>query len=338
MKKLDSTTKRFINSHLLFFIFCSIISSILYLILLYARDLIQNSSYSLFFKHSLSGHSGPVTLIQILSDGTLVSISNDSTVKVWNPTTNSLISSYYAHNQELNSLCVYQDKYIFTAGSKSLITISSLDGKELGMIQKNGETINVLLAHSLGYIIVGGRMKNGSIIGLNFTTKIEEFNLTLNGDVHALVELIDKSLVSGSNDGVIRIWDIEKRVLLRSLNKQKSSIRSLFVLPNGMLISGSDDSRIKIWNPTNGNLIKTLYGHFSSIICFAIVSYDKEVLIASASVDGKIILWSSLSFSLVKEFPFINLGRIYSIIQLVDSSIAVASEKNEIVLFSLMKE
>lgn len=43
-------------------------------------------------------------------------------------------------------------------------SFSSLGAIEIGMIQKNRDIIYVLLAQSLGYIIVGDRMKNDSIL------------------------------------------------------------------------------------------------------------------------------------------------------------------------------
>ena len=74
--------------------------------------------------------------------------------------------------------------------------------------------------------------------------------LTLTGhtsDVNALTVLSDGSLVSGSDDNTIKIWDIKNGQTIKTLTGHTDSVYALTVLPDGSLASGSYDNTIKIW-------------------------------------------------------------------------------------------
>jgi len=65
--------------------------------------------------------------------------------------------------------------------------------------------------------------------------------------VYALTVLPDGSLVSGSEDKTIKIWDVKNGQTIKTLTGHTDYVRALTVLPDGSLVSGSGDKSIKIW-------------------------------------------------------------------------------------------
>ena len=65
--------------------------------------------------------------------------------------------------------------------------------------------------------------------------------------VRALTVLPDGSLVSGSVDNSIKIWDVTNGQTIKTLTGYTGDVYALSVLPDGSLASGSEDYSIKIW-------------------------------------------------------------------------------------------
>ncbi|MEZ2236515.1 protein kinase, partial [Microcoleus sp.] len=71
-----------------------------------------------------------------------------------------------------------------------------------------------------------------------------------------------QTLVSGSRDKTIKIWNLATGNLIRTLSGHSNYVYSVAISPDGQtLVSGSRDKTIKIWNLATGNLIRTLSGH-----------------------------------------------------------------------------
>ncbi len=99
-----------------------------------------------------------------------------------------------------------------------------------------------------------------------------------------------KTLVSGSDDKTIKLWNVEKRQEIRTLHGHNSRVRSVNFSPNGKtLVSGSDDKTIKLWDVETGQEIRTLHGHDSRVRSVNF-SPDGNTLV-SGSWDNTIKLW-----------------------------------------------
>ncbi len=71
-----------------------------------------------------------------------------------------------------------------------------------------------------------------------------------------------KTLVSGSQDGTIKLWNVETGEEIRTLQGHDDYVRSVNFSPDGKtLVSGSGDNTIKLWNVETGEEIRTLREH-----------------------------------------------------------------------------
>jgi WD40 repeat protein len=70
------------------------------------------------------------------------------------------------------------------------------------------------------------------------------------------------TLISGSGDDSIRLWDIRKGLRMTKLDGHNSFVTSVCFSPDGTtLASGSADNSICLWDAKTGKLMNNLDGH-----------------------------------------------------------------------------
>ena len=96
-----------------------------------------------------------------------------------------------------------------------------------------------------------------------------------------------KTIVSGSGDSSIKIWDRATGKLLKTLKGHTHGISSVTISTDGKyIVSSSLDGSVKIWDRESGKLIKTLTGHTSGLTS-VIISTDGQYIV-SGSYDGSV--------------------------------------------------
>ncbi|KAI1376854.1 WD40 repeat-like protein [Hypoxylon crocopeplum] len=113
----------------------------------------------------------------------------------------------------------------------------------------------------------------------------------------------DNILATGSYDNSIKLWDIEKGEVIRTLHGHTMGIRAL-QFDDRMLVSGSLDGTVKIWNWRTGLCINTL-NHMLGVIT---VHMDGDLL-ASGSMDKSIKIFNfktQQSFTLRGHEDWVN--------------------------------
>jgi WD domain, G-beta repeat len=104
-------------------------------------------------------------------------------------------------------------------------------------------------------------------------------------------------LASGSRDRTIKIWDTwcgvspSAHPVIHTLTDHTQAVNSVAFSPDGQrLASGSSDRTIKLWEMPTGQLLQTLTGHKLKVTA---VTFSSLGILASASADGSIIIWSN---------------------------------------------
>ncbi|MGQ5639305.1 MULTISPECIES: TIR domain-containing protein [unclassified Streptomyces] len=99
-------------------------------------------------------------------------------------------------------------------------------------------------------------------------------------------------LVTGGNDGVVRLWDPatgQGRRILRGHGRRIGSLS--FSADGSMLAAGGNDGVVRVWHAASGRRLRELTGHSDRLVSAAFGPAGS--LLATASSDGDIYLWNA---------------------------------------------
>jgi WD40 repeat protein len=190
------------------------------------------------------GYSNQILSVAISPDGqTLVSGSNNTTVKLWNLQKREIVHTFSGHRYAVFSVAISPDGHTLVSGSSDqTIKVWNL---------QNGKIVHTLSDH------------------VNWVLSV-----AISPDGH--------TLVSGSKDQTIKVWNLQNGELIRTLSNHMGAVLSVAISPDGQILaSGSDDKTIKLWNLQNGELMRTLEDHTDVVNCVAI-SPDGQTLVSSS--------------------------------------------------------
>ncbi|KAG5937807.1 transcriptional regulatory protein rco1 [Claviceps pazoutovae] len=106
-------------------------------------------------------------------------------------------------------------------------------------------------------------------------------------------------LVTGSQDKLVRVWDIATKTIRHTLSGHEQDIYSVNMTDDGKLIaSGAEDKTVRIWDVEKGSCTLTLTAG-DGITCVAI-SPDSQYVAASC-LDNNVYVWDIHSGVLIEE-------------------------------------
>ena len=100
-----------------------------------------------------------------------------------------------------------------------------------------------------------------------------------------------KTLVSGSHDQTLRLWDMQTYQCLCILQGHQDGVRAIAFATDGQkLASGSSDQTIRLWDVETGEELQVLRGHTGGVFSLLFTADDQHLV--SASFDQTIRLWN----------------------------------------------
>jgi len=217
----------------------------------------------------LIGHTSAVAAIAISPDGqTIVSASADNTIKIWHLRTGKL--NLTGHSSWLRAVTISPDGQTLVSGSyDKTIKIRHLRTGELKTtLAGHSDAVYSVAISPDGQTLVSGSSDN-TIKIWNLKTdnniiriwnwelktgelKTVELKTTLTGHSESVYSVAispdGQTLVSGSKDKTIKVWNLQTGVLKTTLTGHSDSVNSVAISPDGeTIVSGSGDNTIKIW-------------------------------------------------------------------------------------------
>ena len=166
---------------------------------------------------------------------------------------------------------------------------------ELGMEEARGRTEAALRARGAPWLRERIRTSRES----------EALVRTLVGhtsSVRGLVVTPDGRLViSGSDDGALKVWELESGCELPPLTGHASPVNSVAVTPNGaFVVSASEDGTLEVWEISSGRHVRSFAGHADLVRAVAVTRDGTRII--SASEDGTLKEWELASGEELRTF------------------------------------
>lgn len=99
----------------------------------------------------------------------------------------------------------------------------------------------------------------------------------------------DGTRLAAGDDWSIRVWDLERREDIATLQGHKGRVQALAFVNSGTLVSGGGDSRVITWDIAGGGMLSNADWGVGRVTALA-VSPD-GLLIAAGGDRGRIVVW-----------------------------------------------
>jgi WD40 repeat protein len=212
------------------------------------------------------GHDGGVTLVAFSADGKrLLTSAHDRTIRLWDAASGT-------------------EAWSFT-------------------LPRRGDR-GIDLDNYLNYFRCAALSPDGKVLAAASETTTRLWDVTTGKELHVLkwesqhtyVGAVafspdGKTLLTGSGDGRIHVWDIATGKMVRELPGRQGGIAGLYFTPDGKrIVSGGDDKTIRVRDAATGKELHAFLGHQGQVASLAYSPDGK--LLATAGEDGTVRLWS----------------------------------------------
>lgn len=231
-------------------------------------------------RKKLEGHEGGVWALQY-EGNILVSGSTDRSVRVWDIEKGLCQQVFYGHTSTVRCLQILMPTDIGAAPDGSRIIRPEQPLIITGSRDSQLRVWRLPEAGSRRYIQTGPPAQE---------TDCPYFVRVLTGHTHSVraIAAYGDTLVSGSYDSTVRVWQISTGRCLHVLSGHAQKVYSVVLdTKRNRCISGSMDSLVKIWDLDTGACLFTLEGH-TMLVGLLDLQDDRLV---SAAADSTLRIW-----------------------------------------------
>jgi len=251
-------------------------------------------------EHVLEGHTAYVHCVAFSPDGrSVVTGSHDRQTRVWNVRRGTLEQTFRGHQSYVKAVDYsYDGRFILTgSGDCTAMIWNVAEGVARHWDVDYG-------SHSRRQWTLQGHMS--SLNSVSFAPD-------------------GRHCVTGSEDRIVKVWDVETSLCQRSLAGHTNSAYASFAPDGDSILSCSDDTTVQVWDAETGESRIILKGHTSWVRS---ASWSPDLrFIVSGSGDKTVRIWDPTSGVCVRTLTG-HEGFVYSAVFVDDRSVLTASGDN----------
>ncbi len=241
-----------------------------------------------------NGHKKAVLCYALSRDGNrLVTAGGDGKIILWDTQTGDSIQSIQSYRQPILDIHFSEDEtQIITSSWDATMKIHDLKTNKLlhyWEFQEFGSALNIAWGpHDL--YLISAQHKELTMWEIDSHEPVRKF-IGHQDQVSSIRMSTDqKSLLTASWDGRIRVWDIGTALMTKKLIGHTGAVHcAIYSADEKSVFSAGADRIIRMWNLETTNVSRTFEGHNAEITSL-LLSPDNKMLI-SHSVDGVTKFW-----------------------------------------------
>jgi WD40 repeat protein len=235
------------------------------------------------------------------AQGHVVVSSSGQTVRLWNAADGGWIATLPHDGEVRRTSFTADDLQLVTTSGSAAYVWSAKRGSSVANIGFNrfpGKTVispdkqrfaTTYYQHNTTELFDA----QGSLVArLSHTGHVRELAFYLSG----------RRLLSGSEDGVVQLWDAERGSLVRGLGDTQSILRTALSADGTRILTQSGDMA-QLWTGEDGSLVATLPDSAQQACALFGLSNRRFV---TCEADGSARLWDAKSGALIKLLPHTN--------------------------------
>ncbi len=240
------------------------------------------------------GHTGGIRSVAISSDGrTAVSVSNDTTLKLWDLSTGRELRTLLGHTGGVRSVAISPDARTAVSASndKTLKLWDLSTGNELRTFSGHTAAVScVSISPDARTAVSASEDKTLKVWELSTGTELRTFNGHSMNIWSVAISSDGRTAISASDDRTLILWDLTTGSEIRTFSGHTGGVASVAISPDGqMVLSAGNDPTLRLWELSSGRAIRTFNSQTNQIKSVAITPDGRFAL--SASSDKAIKLW-----------------------------------------------
>jgi WD40 repeat protein len=254
-------------------------------------DALPGEGRTVNLMRTLNGHAERILGLAFSDTNTLMSVSLDQTVKIWEVATGKMIHSATVQTAKGAG-------FAWQPGRESLAADTSLGKVRLWNYQ-TGEVLKTFEpgdsgASAVAFTPNGKTLVIGTEKGVLRVMDVATWTVAHTIDLDSPILSVAASaehIVVGYFDGTVAILNFGDQPSVPEVKKQSGAINALAFSPNGELFaSASADHSVKVWDTATLKVMFSLEGHAAPVAAVVFSPDGKRV--ASMDADGVVIFWT----------------------------------------------
>ncbi len=241
------------------------------------------------------GHESEVNVASFTPDGkTIVSCSDDGTIRLWEALTGKPIDVLRGHRGEVCAIDVSPDgKLLASGGRDSTVRIWDLEKRELiKQLERHKGAV-----HSVAFNRHGDILATAADDRAVYTWTVADGSRrhTLK-DAYPPLDFSNTTdrLATAGGHGSIKIWDGKFGDLLAVVGRHADTIQELsFGRDQDLISSCSDDGAARVWDATTGAMLQHLVAT-QGRTWTAVLAHDNRLMVTGGS-DGMLRAWQTFT-------------------------------------------